>query len=1184
MAFPQGFRLKAGYYWRLGDRSGPYVVDKDGNARLVGGSGTIVPPPMVLEGWPKPAANVGEPYVFYPVVVSGTGAKTFSVVSGSLPAGLAINASTGVISGILTTAGSSTFSVRAVDANGEAATIGPFTVRVAATGSVLAIYGDPVLNAAVGVPYSLQLGASGGVQPYTFAVASGSLPAGVSINANTGLVSGSPTSTGTSANIVLRVTDAANETVSLAPFTIVVAAAPATLTISGTPATSATVGTAYSFTPVASGGVTPRTFSLVAGTLPAGLSFNTGTGAITGTPTSAGTASGLSIRVTDNVGATATLASFNLAVSAGVVAPGAPTGVTATAGDGYVDLAWLAPSSNGGSAITGYRLVWSGGQQATVGNVLSGRITGVTNGQAGTAVAYAINSAGESVASAASNSVTPSASYVEPTPLVARAGAAQGQWAKPLYRTNTIDRSTAGDYTMMGSAGQGGQFYVTKLVNGVPQSTVVLDTNEIDDHNEPSFVQLWNGAWMAIWNRHGITGQYGFRYAVTATPHGMDFGAVQYVAGGGTTADYQSTYNQVFMHGQRLIVTYRIGTSSGGWNVLRYSDNGGRTWSAERQLHGLTYQTSAKVGNELRSLAYLHPLNGSQHNIFEFVINLDTGDITAGGASLGNAYSAGATIPSANMRKAISVVSGTSRMYEFDGETVSYQVMPDIQSSGTYRLGKRIGTTGEYVSVDLGATGLPSLSSVTGYYGSCLKLDATHAAISVNLGPNVGVGSWALRILRTDDNGASYQVIETIRTTANIIMRINCHEGRIYWTEFTSYPYFDNFQGFISSVPYPALQWTKEPSVAASTVPGKPDAPTATAGDGTVSTAFTAPSTGGAPILEYGVQLSNNNANTGTPTASPIAVASANGSAVTSRVRARNISGWGPYSDPSNSVTPTAAVTAPGAPTIGTATAGDGSASVAGTAPASNGGAAITKYRAIPYVGSTAGTPVESATLPVAVTGLTNGTAYTFKLQAFNSVGWGAESAASNAVTPAAATGTTWVAASEIALVNMTKLSAGKFQSTSSAGSWAGAIQTLQTLDNGQVGGGRVQYLGDGTESAAVSAGASKTDPAFYASARAFKITATGGISTVTDAGGDVSTGYTMTAGHWARLWRKSDNIWYVQRSADGETGWTDIAAIGAALPGQYYIRFHSTYSTGVTPNQRQVNNPSTYNLTQQAA
>ncbi|MFZ7336941.1 autotransporter domain-containing protein [Comamonas jiangduensis] len=87
----------------------------------------------------------------------------------------------------------------------------------------------------------------------------------------------------------------------------------------------------------------------------------------------------------------------------------------------------------------------------------------------------------------------------------------------------------------------------------------------------------------------------------------------------------------------------------------------------------------------------------------------------------------------------------------------------------------------------------------------------------------------------------------------------------------------------------------------------------------------------------------------------------------------------------------------PGAPTIGTATVGDGQASVSFTPPASNGGSSITGYT----VTSNPGGFTEPGTAsPIIVTGLANGTAYTFTVTATNSAGTGAASGASNSVTP----------------------------------------------------------------------------------------------------------------------------------------------------------------------------------------
>ena len=91
--------------------------------------------------------------------------------------------------------------------------------------------------------------------------------------------------------------------------------------------------------------------------------------------------------------------------------------------------------------------------------------------------------------------------------------------------------------------------------------------------------------------------------------------------------------------------------------------------------------------------------------------------------------------------------------------------------------------------------------------------------------------------------------------------------------------------------------------------------------------------------------------------------------------------------------------TAPDAPTIGTATAGDTTASVSFTAPANNGGASITGYTVTSNPGGITGTGASS---PISVTGLTNGTAYTFTVTATNSAGTGSASSASNSVTPKA--------------------------------------------------------------------------------------------------------------------------------------------------------------------------------------
>ena len=186
---------------------------------------------------------------------------------------------------------------------------------------------------------------------------------------------------------------------------------------------------------------------------------------------------------------------------------------------------------------------------------------------------------------------------------------------------------------------------------------------------------------------------------------------------------------------------------------------------------------------------------------------------------------------------------------------------------------------------------------------------------------------------------------------------------------------------------------------APSTVPGAPTIGTASAGNAQASVTFTAPvSNGGSAITGYTVTSSPGNI-TGTGAASPITVTGlTNGTAYTFTVTATNAIGNSVASSASNSVTPVAPSIVPGAPTIGTASAGNAQASVTFTSPVSNGGSAITGYTITSSPGGLTGTGTAS---PITVSGLTNGTAYTFTVTATNLIGTSLASAASNSVTPA---------------------------------------------------------------------------------------------------------------------------------------------------------------------------------------
>ena len=86
--------------------------------------------------------------------------------------------------------------------------------------------------------------------------------------------------------------------------------------------------------------------------------------------------------------------------------PGSPTHVNATAGNAAVALTWNAPSSNGGSAITGYVITFSRGSRINLANVTSDTVKGLTNGVTYTFSVAAVNAVGTG-SSTSSNSVTP---------------------------------------------------------------------------------------------------------------------------------------------------------------------------------------------------------------------------------------------------------------------------------------------------------------------------------------------------------------------------------------------------------------------------------------------------------------------------------------------------------------------------------------------------------------------------------------------------------------------------------------------------------------------------------------------------------------------------------------------------------------------------------------------------------
>src|SRR5208282_4782932 len=157
------------------------------------------------------------------------------------------------------------------------------------------INGSPLVSGEIGFVYAVAINVIHGASPYTVALVSGSLPAGLGLSGN--VISGTPTTTG-SASFSLQATDSRGAKSAVTAFGLTIVAA---INITTASLPNGTVGTAYSTTLAAAGGVTPYSWAIVAGSIDPGLSLNTSSGLISGTPITATTYSA-TFQVTDALG------------------------------------------------------------------------------------------------------------------------------------------------------------------------------------------------------------------------------------------------------------------------------------------------------------------------------------------------------------------------------------------------------------------------------------------------------------------------------------------------------------------------------------------------------------------------------------------------------------------------------------------------------------------------------------------------------------------------------------------------------------------------------------------------------------------------------------------------------------------------------------------------------------------
>jgi formylglycine-generating enzyme required for sulfatase activity len=280
------------------------VVVTDGNRQTANKTCTVSiglgEPPVLNATQQLPAGMVGVAYP-NPAIDADGGIEPYRFTvktSSDLPAGLSINSTTGVISGTPTAAGNITATIVVTGANGASAERA-YTIRIDAY--------DLVVNIPATIPGQANkplvpaiLDVTGGLEPYTWTVAP-ALPAGLTLNATTGSITGTPTTAGNT-TVTFTVRDGRQRTATAATTFVISAADPLEFTtaanlpngkvasVYGADVTIQPVPTPPSgITIEGKGGFAPYTYSLKSGsTLPPGLSLSSA-GRVSGSPTVAGT-------------------------------------------------------------------------------------------------------------------------------------------------------------------------------------------------------------------------------------------------------------------------------------------------------------------------------------------------------------------------------------------------------------------------------------------------------------------------------------------------------------------------------------------------------------------------------------------------------------------------------------------------------------------------------------------------------------------------------------------------------------------------------------------------------------------------------------------------------------------------------------------------------------------------------
>jgi hypothetical protein len=614
------------------------------------------------------------------------------------------------------------------------------------------------------------------------------------------------------------------------------------------------------------------------------------------------------------------------------VAPSAPTGVTATAGNGQATVSWTAPS-DGNSPITSYTITPYVGSAAQTPKVISGSppattatVGGLTNGSSYTFTVTATNAVGTGPASAASNAVTPAAptAPAAPTGVAATAGNATATvtWSAPANGGSAITSYAVTPYLA-------GVAQAATTVTGSPPATTATVSGLTNGSSYTFKVTATN----AIGTGPASAASNPVTPSAVAAP-----AFVQQASGhAASVSSISVTPPTPLSSGNRLIV--EVGAwSSGHATTKAVTDSAGDTFTEVSHFTGPD-QTEQSVWT-----APITAGAGSRPSVTATFSTAADGAITAleysglstasgTGAVDQQASASGTTTTAASVSSGPTAATGAGNelavgFYSDSGfsDTLTagsgYTARATISGAGDMELLAEDQIVGAgatpAASAGTGARTVWEMATVVFKAGSQAPptAPASPTAVSATAADKSATVTWS-----APANGGSpitsYTITPYIGSAAQTSTVITGSPPATSatvsgLTDGTTYTFTVTATNAVGTGPASAP--SNQVTPAAPTAPDAPAGVTATAGNQSATVSWSAPSNGGSPITSYtvtpylaGVAQTATQVSGSPPATTSIVPGLTNGSAYTFTVTATNAVGTGPASAPSQPVTPTAA-------------------------------------------------------------------------------------------------------------------------------------------------------------------------------------------------------------------------------------------------------------------------------------